>query len=163
MDTPKRSNKAVVAIVVIALLAAATTGVIFLGGKKATPVASATSDQSPSSVTKSSPQPTSSVSSDATYKDGSYKTMTSYMTPGGPESITVTVTIAGGVISATDMQGNPTTRDAQEYQDIFLSEYKSSVVGKKLSDISLDRIAGASLTSNGFNDALDTIRIDAKA
>ncbi|WP_447589312.1 hypothetical protein [Microbacterium lacticum] len=37
------------------------------------------------------------------------------------------------------------------------------VVGKDIDDVSVSRVAGSSLTSGGFNDALETIKADARA
>jgi uncharacterized protein YpmS len=53
--------------------------------------------------------------------------------------------------------------EAREYQSMFISGYKQQVVGKRISDISLSRVSGSSLTSQGFNSAIQKIESQAKA
>ena len=50
-----------------------------------------------------------------------------------------------------------------EYQDDFVGGYKSQVVGKSIAEIQLGKVSGSSLTSRGFNEALDQIRNQAKS
>ncbi len=95
------------------------------------------------------------------YKDGTYSATGSYATPGGMESIDLTVTIKNGVITKTELAQNATDRDAKEYQAAFAGGYTDLVVGKDVDEVSLSRVAGSSLTSNGFNRALDAIKDDA--
>ncbi len=159
-DTPKQANKAVIAIIVIVLLAVATTVVVVMGGKK-TP-STAASDTA--STTTSAPSASSSVTaSNASYKDGSYEATATYQSPGGTESVDLKVTLAGGAITDTSMTAQPSSSTAQEYQDMFIASYKPQVVGQKIDTLSLTRVAGSSLTSGGFDSALDTIKSNAKA
>lgn len=156
-DQPKQPNKVLIAIIVVVLLAAATAAVVFLN-KKETP-AETTSD-----TTSQNTADTSSTSdTTASYKDGTFQAAGSYQTPGGREKLTVKVTLANGVISAVDLERDPTTREAEEYQGKFVSGYKAQVIGKKIDDVQLSRVAGSSLTSGGFNQALETIKNDARA
>lgn len=97
------------------------------------------------------------------YIDGSYAEKGRYITPGGAESIDVTLTIANNVITSVTVEGNTTRTDTAEYQAEFISGYKSLVVGKDIDTVSLSRVAGSSLTSNGFNAALELIKADAQA
>ena len=45
----------------------------------------------------------------------------------------------------------------------FIDGYKSLVVGKDISSISLNRVSGSSLTSQGFNSAIQKIKSQAQA
>lgn len=99
----------------------------------------------------------------SSYKNGTYKANGSYLSPGGRESIDLTVTIKNGVITNTELVQNATDRDAREYQAEFAKGYADLVVGKEVNSVKLSRVAGSSLTSNGFNSALDQIKQDAKA
>lgn len=99
----------------------------------------------------------------ATYKDGSYTVADKYQSPGGAESIDVTVTISNGMITDAQVSASGNDRESEEYQTRFKNNYKSKVVGKALSTLELSRISGASLTTSSFNDALDAIRAQAKA
>lgn len=106
---------------------------------------------------------TASTSSNSTLKDGSYKATGSYASPGGEEEITVSVTLKDGVITETSAKSGANGPEAQEYQDQFIAGYKSQVVGKNISEIHLSRVSGSSLTSQGFNDAIQQIESQAQA
>lgn len=97
------------------------------------------------------------------YKDGSYSATGSYSSPGGRESIDINLTLQNGAITAVFAKTNPAERESEEYQNMFLSAYKDLVIGKKISDIRLDRVSGSSLTSQGFNSAIEQIRTKAQS
>jgi len=99
----------------------------------------------------------------ATYNDGTYSANASYQSPGGTEKVAVKLTIKGGVVTTSTVTSTPTESEAREYQDMFLSGYKSKVVGQSVDTIKLSRVSGSSLTSEGFNSALATIKQQAKA
>ena len=99
----------------------------------------------------------------SSYKDGTYSASGSYLSPGGRESVELTVTIKDGVITDTSLKTEASTKESEEHQELFADNYKTLVVGKNINGLSLSRVAGSSLTSNGFNDALDEIRDDARA
>jgi hypothetical protein len=69
------------------------------------------------------------------------------------ESITVNFTVTDGVVTAVSSSYNE-GKGENGYQKRFDGAYQTLVVGKKLSDISLSRIGGASLTSAAFNEAV---------
>jgi hypothetical protein len=158
MDTPKTPNKAIIALIVVALLVAAATVVIVIGSSNAAKdTASTPASDTPLASSSTTPAAsTSANTSTASLKDGSYSATGSYQTPGGQEQISVQVTLAGGVINDASVTQQGKTGEAQEYQDKFVSGFKSQVVGKKISDVSLSRVAGSSLTSIGFNSAIGT-------
>jgi uncharacterized protein with FMN-binding domain len=158
MEPMKKLNPAVTAIIVIVLIAIAAAAVVALNNsqKAAAPV---TSDStSPSSNQSQAPSPTASQ-----YKDGTYSATGSYSTPGGRESIELEVTLTGGTVQDTKLTQKGMTGEAKEYQARFASGYKTEVIGKSIDEISLSRVAGSSLTSAGFNNALDQIKRDAAA
>lgn len=159
-DTPKQPNKALIATVVVVLLVIMTAAIIFLTNKKDTPASTATDTAPTSSTTETS---SSSETTDGTYKDGTYKASGSYQSPGGKETVDVTVVLENGVITSTNIENHPATRDSEDYQGRFIDGYKSLVIGKKIDQLSLSRVSGSSLTSGGFNRALDQIKSDAKA
>ncbi len=160
-DAPRQPNKAIIAIIVIALLAIITAAVMLLG-KKETP-ATTTSETTPVTSVADTNTPSATPDANSSYKDGTYKASGSYQSPGGSETVDLTVTLAGGVVTSTELANHPATRDSQDYQSRFIGGYKSLVVGKKIDDVSLSRVAGSSLTSGGFNRALEQIKSDAKA
>ena len=150
---------AVVGLLVIGVVAYA------LGNGKKPQGAGATPSptSSPTQTAQSSPTaPASSVAASG-YKDGTYGATGDYRSPGGPRQIGVSLTFKGGVI--TDAIATPTAEDAtsQNFQNMFASNFKPLVVGKKIDEVSLDRVSGSSLTPGGFNDALAKIKSQAKA
>jgi uncharacterized protein with FMN-binding domain len=94
-------------------------------------------------------------------KDGTYTATGDYRTPGGPESVQVTLTVAAGVVRAVHVTGSGTTPNAQHYEAAFESGISGVVVGKRLATLSVGAVSGSSLTGQGFDRALDTIRAEA--
>lgn len=159
MNDHTRPNKAIVSIIVIVLIGL-TAGALYYVNQP--------SQDEEVTVESTSDQPVDrSVQSDTDandeYKDGSYEATGSYSSPGGREEITVTVVLTNGKISETSAKTEAASGTSRQYQSEFVDNYKNLVVGRSLSEIKLDRVAGSSLTSNGFNDALDMIKNDAAA
>ncbi len=97
------------------------------------------------------------------YKDGSYSAVGNYMSPGGSESVAVTVTLKDDVVTSAKVVANATRGESKQYQNKFISGYQSVVVGKKIEDINIIKVSGSSLTPKGFMDALVKIEAQAKA
>lgn len=155
-------NKPVlIGIIAIVLLATAGTAGMVALNKKSSSADTTASSQTPNTSTSADTPSTTTTS--ATYKDGTYTATGSYSSPGGTEKIGVTVTLKDGVVTSSSLDTSKATGDAAEYQDQFASGYKKLVIGKNIDSISLSRVSGSSLTSNGFNDALDAIKQQAKA
>lgn len=78
----------------------------------------------------------------------------SYRTPSREGSTTTkfTVTVDGGIVTAASAQYISGDHEDQRYQSRFSNSIASAVVGKKLSDISLDVVGGASLTTEAFQE-----------
>lgn len=162
-NTPKL-HPAVAALITIVLIGVATGAVVMINQKPdatdSTASTPSVTTTTPSSSTDSSGASTPDA---ASYKDGQYDATGSYSTPGGTESIKVAVTLSGDTISAVEVTQQADSRESQEYQMAFAGAYKSQVIGKKINDVHLSRVAGSSLTSLGFADALDQIKLDAAA
>jgi len=126
----------------------------------ATQNTTAASTVTPTTTTSSS----SSATSSSGYKDGTYKATSSYYVPrGATNSLTASVTISGGKISTVTVNNDFSDQESSMYIDSFVSAVQNAVVGKSVDGLSLGRIGGASLTTQAFDDALATIRTDAKA
>ena len=95
------------------------------------------------------------------YTDGEYTESAEYSSPNGTEEVTVTVTLADGVITAVEAVGDGDNPNSKRYQTEFSDGIADVVVGKNIDEISVDKVAGSSLTSAGFNDAIDAIKADA--
>lgn len=159
MESTKRLSPVLAAIIVVALIGAITVGIMLLTNNDDASNPAVT--QSPQTTTNQEPQP--STTPTGQYEDGVYTATGTYATPGGNESIDVAVTLENGEITDTSLTEKGMTGEAQEYQGRFAANYKELIVGKSIDEVSLSRVAGSSLTSNGFNDALDQIKDDARA
>ena len=117
----------------------------------------------PSRARRRPPQhpPPKEASSSSTYADGTYTAEGSYATPESVETIVVTVTLENDIITAVDVTGDPQKRESEEYQGRFIGGIADVVVGQDIDQISVSRVAGSSLTSGGFNQAIDTIKSEA--
>ena len=135
--------------------------------------AGTTDDSSPTSDTGSGStgsNPTTSGSTDtgssgstgsSTYANGTYTADGAYATPESVETISVTVTLADDVITAVEVTGDPQKHESEEYQGKFIGGISDVVVGEDIDQISVSRVAGSSLTSGGFNQAIEAIKADA--
>jgi hypothetical protein len=123
----------------------------------------------PSSATTSSPatvaisSSSSSTKPTSSFKDGTYSAVGSYDTPAGTEHVGVSLTIAGGVVTAADVTSEAVAPESKRYQAMFISGYKTQVIGKNISDLNLDKVSGSSLTPQGFDDAVAQIKTEATA
>ncbi|MEV4688907.1 hypothetical protein [Microbacterium sp. LWH3-1.2] len=95
------------------------------------------------------------------YADGTYTAEGSYATPESVETISVTVTLENDVITAVVATGDPQKRESEQYQSQFIGGIADVVVGEDIDDIQVSRVAGSSLTSGGFNKAIETIKSEA--
>lgn len=118
----------------------------------------ATSDSSGES---SGRDDSAAADSAGTYTDGTYEASGSYTSPNGQEEIDVSITLAGDVITAVTVTPEATNPNSVNYQGQFADGIAEVVVGKNIDEISVSRVAGSSLTSGGFNDAVEAIKTEA--
>ena len=154
----EQSKTKLVGVIAIALLVVGGTGAAVILNKQ---------DESPngtetSSTVESTPSTTtpSSNSTSDTYTDGDYTASGSYRTPGGIESVDVSLTLAGNAITDVEVAGSG-SGDSARYQSMFREKIADIVVGKNIDEIDVSRVSGSSLTSTGFNEAIETIRQEA--
>ncbi|MBX9906690.1 hypothetical protein K2X96_02200 [Patescibacteria group bacterium] len=132
-----------------------------------------TSTKENDSTAPTSPQPTptpvtkeqveTATVKASVFKDGMYTTQGAYTSPAGKETVGITLTIKDDVIVAATGEVLATNAASQKFQTQFVAGFGVQVVGKKLSEVSLDKVSGSSLTPKGFNDAVLKIQADAKA
>jgi hypothetical protein len=96
-------------------------------------------------------------------KDGTYTAEGSYVSPAGAESITVTLTLKDEVVTDAVVKSNATAKKSIFMQGMFIDNYTPMVVGKKITEIQLDKVSGSSLTPKGFNDAVAKIEAQASS
>jgi hypothetical protein len=96
------------------------------------------------------------------YTDGTYSATGSYTSPGGKESLPVTLTLENDVIVSVSVQTPATNPNSQKFQTIFAENFQTLVVGKNINEVNLTKVSGSSLAPKGFNDAVAKIRVEAK-
>ena len=97
------------------------------------------------------------------YADGTYTAEGAYSTPESVETITVTVTLEDDVVTDVEVTGDPQKRESEQYQGRFIGGIADVVIGQDIDDIQVSRVAGSSLTSGGFNKAIEAIKSEAAA
>lgn len=96
------------------------------------------------------------------YEDGEYTAPGPYIAHGAPNEITVTVTLQDNAVAGVEVVGAAESGNSKRFQEQFAEKIPALVVGVPLDQIELDKVAGSSLTGDGFMEALDQIRDDAK-
>ena len=138
----------------LAIVGASATGVLIVQSGGAVSVLAVRSDPSGS---PEQPGPQNQ------YRNGLYSAVGHYATPGGDESIGVTVQVVNQQITGVDVRVEAASPTARQFQEQFRTRILSAVLSKDLASAKVSRVAGASLTSVGFNDALRRIRTGANA
>lgn len=92
------------------------------------------------------------------YENGTYTATGHYTSPAGAEEISVTLSLDDGVITAVEVEPHATAANSVVNQRAFASGISQVVVGKAIDDVKVSKVSGSSLTSTGFNEALDEIK-----
>jgi uncharacterized protein with FMN-binding domain len=98
---------------------------------------------------------------EAGYADGDYEAEGSYVNPGGESTVKVELTINDGTISDITVTPEATDPKSKQFQTKFAGGIAKEVVGKSLDDLDVSKVAGSSLTSQGFNEAIESIKGEA--
>lgn len=120
------------------------------------------SDKPDSSATSSATDDSSDAGA-STFQDGDYEAEASYSNPGGESKVKVELTLAGNEISEIEVTPMATNGTSKQFQEKFAGGISDEVVGKSLDELNVSKVAGSSLTSTGFNAAIDDIKADAQA
>lgn len=94
------------------------------------------------------------------YADGTYAIKGQYG-PVGEDTIDVYVTVKDQNVSDVTIEGHPFTSISKRHQEDFAEAIGAVVKGKPLKDLKVDKVAGASWTSEAFNEALKVARQEA--
>lgn len=70
--------------------------------------------------------------------------------------------VRGGIVTSVVARTEALSPTARQFQEQFRVSVAAQVVARPLASVSVDVVAGASLTSSGFNDALAGIRAEAR-
>lgn len=94
----------------------------------------------------------------AKYTNGEYAAEGMY---GGSKSIIVKLSLENDAIKNVEVTPNTTIKMSLGLQKKFAAAVPEVVVGRPIDDIHLDKLAGSSKTTQGFNDALAKIKAEA--
>lgn len=97
------------------------------------------------------------------YQEGEYTGTGSYQSPAAIENVVVKVRIKADKIEDIDLTSDTQVETSKKYQGLFLQGLKQEVIGKDLAELGeFSKLNGSSLTSKGFNEALQKIKEEAK-
>ena len=105
-------------------------------------------------------RPTWQLAQGASYADGVYTATGQYGNE--PSFITVRVRLAGGVITEVQVTTHATNPTSLDLQRRFAAAVPGVVVGKRIEDVNVGRLAGSSGTPRGFNAALRKVQEQAR-
>ena len=106
---------------------------------------------------------TATPSATTDYTDGTYTETGNYTSPSGAEQVDATLTLESNVVTDVSVIGFGENPNSRQFQGEFIGGIAAEVVGKNIDELSVDKVAGSSLTSGGFNKAVDAIKADALA
>ena len=103
----------------------------------------------------------SAADTSAEYTDGTYSATGDYVSPAGPSQVTVDITIEDDSVTAVTVTPLATDPTSKGFQTQFASGIADVVVGRDIDTLDVSRVGGSSLTSGGFNDAVEKIKAEA--
>ncbi len=152
---------ALTALAVVSILGTAGCA----GADAEAPDAQTTQGAAPGTTSPDTPAPEAggdAAPAGQAYRDGTYTQTGTYQSPAGPEDVGVTITLESDAVSGVEVEPMPDNPTTTEYQGRFAGGISEAIVGKKLDDLSVDKVAGSSLTSGGFNEAVGKIKSEAQ-
>jgi uncharacterized protein with FMN-binding domain len=105
---------------------------------------------------------TALAGSGGSYKDGTYSADGNYVSPNGTETVGVQLTLAAGRVTDVQITQHPSNPNTRKFQGEFAGGIAAQVVGKNLDELNVSKVAGSSLTSGGFNQAVGKIKSEAQ-
>lgn len=159
--TQSNSNTPIIGgVVVVALIAVLAVAALNYESLMGSPSPSPTNTEmsQPASIEESMLDSTTS----GNYADGEYMATGTYTSPGGPESIQVSLTLTNGTVTAAEVVPQAELPASVNFQGQFAENYQEQVIGKNIDELMLTKVAGSSLTPKGFNDAVQQIRSQAQ-
>ncbi len=93
------------------------------------------------------------------FEDGNYNVVGEYNSPQGADTILVKISLQNDKILKLNVT-KQSDGTSGYFQEKFIA-CQSSLLGKEINNLKIDTVCGASLTTNGFNDALKKIRTQA--
>jgi uncharacterized protein with FMN-binding domain len=119
-------------------------------------------EKSSAGATARSGTSSSLAGSGSVYQDGTYSADGTYVSPNGTETVGVELTLAAGTVTAVNITQHPSNPNTRKFQGEFAGGIASQVVGKSIDELKVSKVAGSSLTSGGFNQAVEKIKSEAQ-
>ncbi|MDB5160222.1 MAG: hypothetical protein JWO99_485 [Candidatus Saccharibacteria bacterium] len=94
------------------------------------------------------------------YTNGTYTAIGAYAK--GKNSIDVTLSLNDDAIESVEVVPMATVKMSLGLQKKFAIAISDEVVGRPIDEVHLDKLAGSSLTTQGFNDAVEKIKSQAE-
>jgi uncharacterized protein with FMN-binding domain len=113
-------------------------------------------------ATPSAGASSSLAGSGSPYKDGTYSADGTYVSPNGTETVGVELTLASGTVTDVQITQHPSNPNTRKFQGEFAGGIAAQVVGKNIDELNVSKVAGSSLTSGGFNQAVEQIKSEAQ-
>lgn len=117
---------------------------------------------STAATTPSTGAPPTTAAGGAEYKDGTYSADGTYVSPNGTETVGVQLTLAAGTVTDVQITQHPSNPNTRKFQGEFAGGIAAQVVGRNIDELNVSKVAGSSLTSGGFNKALEQIKSEAR-
>jgi uncharacterized protein with FMN-binding domain len=99
----------------------------------------------------------------AGFKDGTYTARGDYTSPGGASAVDVRLTLKDDAVTAIEVTPKAENPTAKGYEAQFAAGVGAKVIGKKLGELNVTKVSGSSLTSQGFDRAIEAIEKHAAA
>lgn len=90
------------------------------------------------------------------YRDGVYEAIGKYGSL--PSSVTATVSLVDHVITEVEVTPHATNPTSLDLQQRFAEAVPAVVVGKRIDEVKVSKLAGSSGTPKGFNQAIEKIK-----
>jgi uncharacterized protein with FMN-binding domain len=154
INQKRQLSTTLVALVIVVII---VFGVVILTKKKPASVSTNSTSSSTSRTTPPAKTSNAATATAQTYKDGTYSATGTYDSPGGTDQLGVSITLSNDVVTASSVKSEAGDQTSQQYEDTFIQNYKQFVVGKSIGALEPSQVSGASLTVQGFNDAIQQI------
>ena len=103
------------------------------------------------------------TSEESKFINGTYSATGRYRNPTGEiDDLGVTITLEDDVITDYEIEVQAKNDISVGYQTRYKDDVEELIVGKQIDDLELGRVGSSSLTSIGFNEALESIRQSAR-
>jgi uncharacterized protein with FMN-binding domain len=161
--TTKYTLGALAGISLLGSLAGCSTAATGSGSDDTSTGTDSTSESSTDSGTSTDSSTDAAETAGGAYTDGTYSAEGEYKSPNGTETVAVELTLEGDVVTAVTVTPEASNPNSVRYQTEFAEGIADVIVGENIDDLDVERVAGSSLTSGGFNEAVESIKADAAA